>query len=55
MLNLFQKSTCEPSLVILGDILRCLLKLSGFFPVTEFLRGAWQQGRGSGQSPFAPI
>lgn len=54
ILNLFQNSTCEPSLVILGDILRCLLKPSGYLPAAEALRRAWQPERASGPSPFTP-
>jgi len=53
MLNLFQNSTCEPSLVILGDILRCLLKLSGYLPATRSLwgSGSWKDHRGRRHSP----
>ena len=53
ILNLFQNSTCEPSLVIFGDILRCLLKLSGYLPATRsrWGRGSWKDHRGRRHSP----
>ena len=57
ILNLFQNSTCEPSLVILGDILRCLLKPSGYLPAAEALRrpfggpGSRKERRGRRHSP----